>query len=224
MLEVAVNIDDPWIMAFTLYAAGLACVANDDFEQAKVYAKKQFEIYEMIGDAIGMTTPLIVLGHAAMGLGELEKAHGYYRRCLDISLDNEYYYSIQTSSKYLAKVTLALNNLEETEKNLKQALKITNEIGFVRDIVYLIYEYSRLFNAKGELESATRLLSLVIHHPESDRHRMLDGRIRDNAKELMEHVKSGLSPSTFDRAESQGKYLDLDEVSRMLIAKDYELI
>jgi tetratricopeptide (TPR) repeat protein len=217
ILRIAEGMGDPWLLAFALFAAGLTSITNERYAQAQVYAERNLAIYEEIGDAVGITTPLIVLGHASFALGELDQAREYYQRCLDISLKSQFYYSIQTASKYLTKVALAQGYLEEAEEHLQQSLGITNQIGFVRDIINLIYEYSRLFAARGEVHQAINLLGLVIEHPVSDRYRMIDGRIRDSAVELLEKLEGDLPENDFLEALEQGRLLDLDEVTVQLL-------
>ncbi len=219
LLKIAEGLGEPWLIAFSLFAAGLAAITNDQFEKAHSYAERNLAIYEEIGDSVGITTPLIVLGHASLGLGELDQAWEYYQRCLQISLESRFYYSIQTASKYLAKVALVQDRQEDAEVYLQQSLGITNQIGFVRDIVNLVYEYSRLYAARGEIRQAVRLLGLVIQHPVSDMYRMIDGRIRDNAEELLAGLEEQLPVEVFQEALEQGRLLDLDEVTAQLLGE-----
>jgi hypothetical protein len=109
-------------------------------------------------------------------------------------------------------VTLSLGDLTEAEKYLFQSLKITKEIGFVRDIVNLLYEYARLHAAQGNPERAIELLALVIRHPASQQHRMIEGRIRDSAKGLLAELENDLSPEAYTAALERGREMDLDEV------------
>jgi predicted ATPase/DNA-binding CsgD family transcriptional regulator len=217
MLQITEHVGDPWLIAFALYAAGLAAISNDNYSMAKEFAEKQLALGEEIGSAVDLTTPLIVLGHAALGLGDLEKAREYYRRCLEISEKSQFYYAIQTSSKYLAKVSLTLGKLEEAWRYLRQSLKISSETGFVRDMVNLVYECARFYAARGEIEQAVDLLALVIQHPASDRFRMLDGRIRDSAEGLMDRLEGDLTPDAFRSAQAQGRARDLDETVNWLL-------
>jgi predicted ATPase/DNA-binding CsgD family transcriptional regulator len=217
LVQIVEELGDPWLTAFALFAAGLAAISNDQFDMARTYAERNLALYEEIGDSVGITTPLIVLGHVALGLGELDKAKGFYQRCLDLSLESQFYYSIQTASKYLAKVALAQDHLEEAETHLRQSMVITNQIGFVRDIVNLVYEYARLFAARGEPERAVNLLGLVIQHPVSDMHRMIDGRIRDSAEKLLGTLEEKLPGDVFQEALEQGRSLDLDELTGQLL-------
>jgi tetratricopeptide (TPR) repeat protein len=212
MVELTSGLDDKWLMAFTLFGQGMAALVQEDFAKARELAEWNLRLYEELGDVIDSSTPLIVLGHASLAVGELEEAREYYQRCLKISQETGFYYAMQTATKYLGKVTLALGQIAEAEKHLLQSLKITEEIGFVRDIVNLLYEYARLQVAEENIEGAVELLALVIQHPASNLYRMLEGRIRDSARNLLEKLEPELPQDIFDAAMKRGQELELDVV------------
>jgi tetratricopeptide (TPR) repeat protein len=217
MVAIARKMDDKWLLAFTLFGLSLAAIIQEDYDRASQLAKTNLKLYEEIGDVIDSTTPLIVLGHAALGRGELETARGFYTRCLNIAQETGFHYAIQTSTKYLSKVALSLGKIAEAEKYLVQSLRITKEIGFIRDLVNLLYEYARLQVAQDNFTGAAELLALVIQHPASDQYRMLEGRIRDSAKGLLVKIEVELAPKNFSAAMEHGQQLDLDEFVSDLI-------
>ena len=220
MRQSAMQVEDPWFEAFMLYAASLGALVMEDFAQAKKLAESELEICEQIGDVIGSTLPLIALGHVAFAGGENEEARDYYLRCMEISERFGFHYAIQTSSKYLSKVYLRLGEFSEAEKYLLQSLKISNEIGFVRDVVNLFFEYARLQAARDQTLKAVELLALVIQHPASDQNRMLEGRIRDSARELLARLENELPPADFHAAFERGQKLNPDEVVMALVSRD----
>ncbi len=208
--EIATELDDKWLLAFSLFGQSMAALIQDDYTKARQLAETNLNLYEEIGDVIGSTTPMIVLGHVALACGELARAREFYLRCLKISQETGFHYSIQTASKYLSKVALSLGDLKEAEKYLLQSLMITKEIGFVRDIINLLYEFARLRAAQDNVEGAVELLALVIEHPASDLYRMLEGRIRDSARELLSQIKQDLPPKVYNAALERGRKLDLE--------------
>ena len=169
-------------------------------------------LYEEIGDVIGSTMPLIVLGHVALAHGEHEEARGFYLRCLKLSEETGFHYAIQTSSKYLGKVAIWLGKNAEAKKYLLQSLTVSKEIGFVRDIINLLFEFARLRAAQDNSEQAAELLALVLQHPASHQSRMLEGRIRDSAKDLLAKLEGELSQETYKAALERGQELELDEI------------
>jgi predicted ATPase/DNA-binding CsgD family transcriptional regulator len=217
MLKITAEMDDKWLLAFSYWAASLSCLVQGDYDEARRLAETNLKLYEEIGDVIGSTEPLIVLGHVALARGELESARGFYLRCLKISQETGFHYSIQTSSKYLSRVAISLGKTDEAEKYLVQSLIITREIGFVRDKVNLLYEYARLLVAQDNLEGAAELLALVIQHPASHQYRMMEGSIRDSAKGLLVKLEIELPPKSYAAALERGQQLELDEIIADLI-------
>ena len=212
MMGIAYEMKDKWLIAFGLYAASLGSIVMEDYSEARKRAETGLNLAEEIGDIFGSMPPLITLGHVSFAQGEFETARGYYQRCLEISQEIGFLYAIQTSNKYLGKVSLAMGNLVEAEEYIMQSLVETKEMGFVRDTVNLLYEYARLQAACGNLELAAELLPLVIDHPASLERRMLEGRIRDSAEELLSHLEGKLSPETFAAAVERSQVLELDDV------------
>jgi len=155
---------------------------------------------------------MIILGHVALACEEYERAKGIYLRCLNISQRAGFNYSLQTSSKYLAKVSLLMSDYVEAEKYLVQCLTLSKEVGFVRDVINLLYEFARLKAAQNDLEEAVKLLVLVIAHPTSNQIRWLEGRIRDSAKNLLAKLEEELSPEVYTTAIERGQELDLDKI------------
>jgi predicted ATPase/DNA-binding CsgD family transcriptional regulator len=217
MYELAVGIGDSWLLAFTMFAMGMAALIAEGFQEARRVAQSELILCEEIGDKIGSTLPLIVLGHVDLALKEYQQARGYYQRCKRISQSIGFLYSFQTSSKYLGKVDISLNNLAEAEKNLRQCLAGTVEMGFVRDFINLIYEFSRLRVAQGDLEGAVGLLAFVRQHPVSSQSRLLEGRIRDSVEELLAELEPEMDSEIFQAAEGRGEKLEFEAIVADLV-------
>ena len=91
------------------------------------------------------------------------------------------------------------------------------EIGFVWDVINLLYEFARLRVAQDNPEQAAELLALVLQHPASHQARMFEGRIRDSAKGLLAKLEDELSQETFAAALERGQELELDGVIADLV-------
>lgn len=217
MLAAAVEAKDKWVLGFALFARSLAVAAKDDYVKAKELANWNLNLYQEIGDVIDSAMPLIVLGHTCLVIGEFEEARNYYLRSLKISQETDFPFAIQTSSKYLSRVTVSLGMLQEAERYILLSLRVTKEIGFVRDIVNLLYEYARLEVARANNENAVKLLALVIQHPASEQSRLIEGRIRDSAQTLLDKLEAELPQDVFNAALQRGYTLELEEVTDELL-------
>ncbi|MEN8241513.1 MAG: LuxR C-terminal-related transcriptional regulator [Chloroflexota bacterium] len=217
LMKIAARLDKQWMYAFALFAVGMGALVTGDYQKATALAEENLVLYQELGDTIGSTTPLIVLGHADLARGDLKGARDSYLRCLEFAEQVGFHYSTQTATKYLGKVAVSLGRIEEAEKYLHQSLLISKEIGFYRDIIRLTYEFARLLTVQGKTERAVELLSLILDHPASDQVRWLEGKLRDNIRELLAKLESELAPEVFTAAMKRGKGLDLDETVANLL-------
>ncbi|MFL7892294.1 MAG: LuxR C-terminal-related transcriptional regulator [Anaerolineales bacterium] len=217
MLVLARQFGDKWMIQFSLYAASLAAILEENIPRAQQMAQEQLQICEQIGDEVSSTYPLITLGHTAFIAGEYEQAAQYYRRCMKISRQIGFNYSLQTSSKYLGKAEIFLGHLVEAQQALLKCLELTHDIGFVRDMVNLFYEFARLKLARGELQQAVELLAFVEQHPYSDNFRLMEGRIRDSARDLLDELEGDVSETNFQSALEAGRNLELDQIYKRLV-------
>jgi hypothetical protein len=94
---------------------------------------------------------------------------------------------------------------------------LKKEIGFLRDVVNLIYEYARLRVAQGNLTQAVELLGLVLQHPASHQTRWLEGRIRDSAQDLLSELENELPQEIYTTALEHGKELEVDKTVMQLL-------
>ncbi len=218
LIEIAAEIDDKWLTALMLFAPGMIALMVGNYAEAQRLAESALDLCEELGDVIGSTLHMVILGHVALAREEYGRAKGIYLRCLKISQRAGFTYSLQTSSKYLVKVSFLMGDYIEAEKYLVQCLTLSKETRFVRDMVNLIYEFSRLKAAQNSLEEAVRLLALVIDHPTSNQTRWLEGRIRDSAIGLLAELEAKLPPETYSAALERGQELDLDKVVEDLIS------
>jgi predicted ATPase/DNA-binding CsgD family transcriptional regulator len=217
LIELAAEIDDKWLTAFMLFSPSMVALILRNDAEAQRLAESALGLFEEIGDVIGSTMPMTILGHVALAREEYESAKGFYLRCLKISQRTGFNYSLQTSSKYLAKVSFLMSDYVEAEKYLVQCLTLSKEVSFVRDVINLLYEFARLKAAQNNLEEAVKLLVLVIEHPTSNQTRWLEGRIRDSAKSLLAELETELAPDTYTAALERGQELTLDEIVAELI-------
>ena len=217
MLEVATQHPDKWLVAFALFAVSMAELNKGDFDEARRQAEIHLLLCEESGDKIHTTVSLIVLGHAALAQEDYEGAWNSYLRCLELSQQTGFYYSLQTATKYLGKAAISMKKNDEAEKYLLQCLVMTKEIGFVRDVINLYYEFARLAAARQQPERAVELLACVIQHPASLQTRMMEGRIRDSAQELLDSLQRELPAERFQAFVGRGQDFELDQVYEQLV-------
>jgi predicted ATPase/DNA-binding CsgD family transcriptional regulator len=219
LLEIATEIDDEWLLALALFEASMCALRNENYIEARRLAESSLNLNEEIGNVIRSTLSLLALGHSSLALGEHEVASDCYTNILKISQETGFLYGIEKSSKYLGKVALSMGKIAEAENYLLQSLRMTNEIGLVRDKLNLLYEYACLLVAQGNSEQAAELLAMVLQHPASHQIRLGEGRIRDSTKVLLAELEDELHPEAYKAAQKRGQELEVDEVIVELVGQ-----
>ena len=220
LLETAIELDDKWTIALALFEKSMFSFRNKEYTEAERLAESSLSLYKEIGNEIRSTLSLLPLGHSAMARGDYERARYCYQNILKISQETGFLWGIEKGSKYMAKVALSSNKIAEAEDYLFQCLRITSEIGLVRDRLNLLYDYACLLVAQGNPEKAIELLTLVLQHPASYQIRLGEGRIRDSAKSLLLKIKDKIAPLVYAAALERGQELSLDEVIAELVSPD----
>ena len=95
MLRDATESDDKWLLAFSLYSSSLSALAHQDYAEARRLAESSLKINEEIDNPMGLTLPLLALGHAALAVGEYAAAREYYLRCVRIAEKVGYRWAIE---------------------------------------------------------------------------------------------------------------------------------
>ncbi|MGD2159016.1 MAG: LuxR C-terminal-related transcriptional regulator [Anaerolineales bacterium] len=217
LLEIATKLDDRWLLALALFEKSMVALRNEDYTEAERLAESSLILNQEIGNLIRSTLSLLALGHTAMAWGEYERASDCYLRILKISQETRFLWGIEKASKYLGKVALSMDKIVEAKTYLLQSLRITNEVGLVRDKLNLLYEYACLLVAQNNSEQAAELLGLVLQHPVSHQIRLGEGRIRDSAKGMLVKLEDELHSDAYAAALERGRELEMDEVIIELI-------
>jgi tetratricopeptide (TPR) repeat protein len=218
-LRVATEIDEKWLLAYSLYSVSLVALRRQDYAEARRLSESGLKIGEEIDSLFGSALPLLVLGHVAFALGEYTVAKAYYLRCLSTAEEIGFRWVIQVSIKYLGHVAFSMDEIAEAKVYYLRSLRIAEEIGLGRDMVALLYELARVWAAEGQLEQAAELLALVLQHPASDQSRIAleTGLIRDSAQDLLATLEAELSPEAYAAALERGQALELDEVVEAIL-------
>jgi predicted ATPase/DNA-binding CsgD family transcriptional regulator len=218
MLGIATELDDKWLLAFSLYKVSVANPPKRDYAEMRRVAQASMKLYEGLGEGMISILALVTLGHAAFALGEHAQAREIYLLCLRTSEEVGYRWGTANACKYLGHMALSLNETVEAETYLLRSLKIADETGLGRDQVNLLCDLARVRMAENRLEGAVELLAAALQHPASHLHRLGGGRVRDRVQELLDSLKAGLSPGSYDAACERGNAREFDQLVADLLA------
>jgi predicted ATPase/DNA-binding CsgD family transcriptional regulator len=228
IFEIATELDDEWLLAYSLILMGMIAFRQEDYGEARRLTETSLAGLEELGDAISSTFAQLVLGHVFFALGDYAQANGYFRRCLSMSIEMGFRWAIVNATQYLGRVALSRGEIVEARAYFLRSLKIAEEIGLGREIAYLLYNLAMVRVAEDRSERAVELLALLLRHPASqhgrldggrirdsvqDLHGRLDGgRIRDSVQDLLVTLEAELSPETYAAAWERGQALDIEQV------------
>jgi len=218
MLDIASQQDDKWLLGYTLYKVSVANPPKHDHAEMRRVAQASINLFEELGEAMVLISPLVTLGHAVFGLGEHEQARQIYLRCLKTSEGIGYRWGTANACKYLGQMALSLNETVEAETYLLRSLKIADETGSGRDQANLLCDLARVRMAEGHFEGAVELLAVVLQHPASHLHRLGGGSTRDRVQELLNTLKDELSAEVYNAAWDLGNAREFDQVVADLLA------
>lgn len=221
-LKIAVDRQDKWMEAFSLFQLSAARIQQRDYLGARESAERGLRLSEEIGDSFISLYDLSILGAAARNLGEFERARELYHGSLQISERLGYRWGIENASKYLGYVALAQGEIDEAEAHLHRSLRIADEIGLGRDLMNLLYDFARLRVAQERIEEAIELLVLVVGHPASRQARFTEGPIRGAAQSLIDELEGAVPADAYAAALKRGRSLELDEAVGALMAEQPE--
>jgi tetratricopeptide (TPR) repeat protein len=210
--NIALALNDKRLLTLSFYNKSMNALIEGDFSEAKQMAELCMDITEETGSLIHSTFPLIALGHAAYAQGEYREAQRFFDHCLKTATKVNFRWAIANSRKYLGKVALQMDDHKNAEKDLIESLRISKEIGFLRDLINILFDISLLRVAQGESEEAVELLALVSQHPASLQFRWLEGQIRDCANDLLTQLKGKLPDEAYAAALKRGQDSDMDAV------------
>lgn len=210
MLQIAVDLRDKWLEAFSLFQLSAAHIQQRDYLGAREHAQRGLKLSEEIGDSFVSLYELSILGAAARNLGDYEQARELYRGALQRSERLGYRWGIENAAKYLGHVALALDELEEAEAYFHQSLQIADDIGLGRDLLNILYEFAKLRMAQNRAGEAIELLALVVGHPASRQARFGEGPISDAAQDLLNELGETAPAEVYSAALGRGKAMELD--------------
>jgi tetratricopeptide (TPR) repeat protein len=210
--EIATEYNDDWLLAYSLFLWSLIETRKQNYSEVRKHANASLRLFEEMGDTFSSAWPLLSLGGGSLAEEAYLEASGYYRRGLRISEIFGYRWLMENASKYLGKISLSLNEIDEAEYYLIKSLVIAQEIGLGREKANLLYEFAAVRVAQNRRERAVELLTLALTLPESNLARIEGGSIQDNCLTLLAKIENELPQNAYLAAVKNGQDLALDEV------------
>ena len=101
-------------------------------------------IFQNLGDYYATVWPGLELGNIAVLLREYSVAKECYARVFKGAQEKEYTWGLAKSARYLGSLALLMKDYDEARIYLLQSLRISDDIGLIRDVVNTLYDIARL--------------------------------------------------------------------------------
>ena len=217
-LEESTQSDDQWWIDVSRSWIGSAALSEGRFEDAVKLVEPVFEHTEKTGNYWCLTWPGQVLGGIAMAQGNLDEAKDRYTRVQNAIKKIGFQRGIQYIYNQLGDVALLAGNAEEAQKNFMRSLKVSDEIGQVREMLGTISDYAKVLRMLDKQDEAVRLLATVLNHPANEQFALFrQESIRDEAEGTRVALEESMDAEVYAAAWKEGSARPLDEVVSNLL-------
>jgi predicted ATPase/DNA-binding SARP family transcriptional activator len=210
--------------AMALAVLGHSAYGQSNYPCARERYEESLATFEQVGPTWAVGRLCSHLGDVAMAVGDDEEAKAYHQRALARYRDEGIYWKeepeaiggswgVPVSLQRLGDVALAQGDLAEAGRYYGLALDAAADRpeGGLKPHVFL--GPAALLARTGDAERAVEVAALARHHPASIE------ETRGKAGELLDGLRSKLSPDAYAAAEARGRARDLEATMRELLAE-----
>lgn len=148
------NIGDCWLML-------------GEYDSARYYLEKSYQINIEIGSIIGQAICKNGLGNISLQTGNYNEAIEFYNTSLELNIKKGKQYYIANNLKNLGKAYTQLNNFNLADKMLKEGLAVSKEIGSKAQAFDILNNLSKLYSKFGKTPEALNFLNEALIHKDS---------------------------------------------------------
>src|SRR6185369_6397129 len=160
----------------------------------------------------------LILGAVSLAAGNFGEAKALFLRGVQAAEEIQYQRLLQISYDNLGTVALLEKEIAQAEQFFLRSLRISQASGQTREMLASLRDLTIVYMAHGNLDSALKLLAVVLKHPASDQNSLnRPERLRDEAEKLRMQIQMELDESSYRSAWEAGQSQRLsDVVTRIL--------
>lgn len=179
--DIARDIGDTNTLLMSLNRLGVVMGALGNPSAEEDYYRQALSLAVSVGNRERAAVALNNLGALADEKGDLAKAQRYYLQAIDMAREIGAQQSLALYLINLGHSETRLGQLDEAANHLREGLALADHLGAAPWAVTAVLFYSRLFQARGELERAYSLLGLARIQPafSSDHIRLMEQLFTD---------------------------------------------
>ncbi len=217
-LDIARELSHEWWEAACWSWFGHAYVAAQSLDEAHRYAEMADEMAGQTGDPWLSFFPSQALAQIATLQDDYLVAKERFQLALEAAQSINFKRGMGYTNSNLGGVSYMLEEFVEAEHYHLQSLRISNEIGQLRELLGDIYGIARVWAVSGKESEAVELLAVVLQHPASEQHLLTTpSTIQHQAEQLRAELEMTLPPEEYATAWKSGENLELEAMVAELL-------
>lgn len=205
---------DDFVLAIALNNLGAVMTMLGENERASAYFEESLEVRRRIGDLSRVALSLGNVAEMALHEGKTAKAAAMFAEAAEIATAIGDKRHIQFALTGLGRVAYREERWEAAGTHTREGLRIAQELGMKLPVAEDILCLAGIAAATGDTEWAFPLAAAAAFHLSRLAPHAADDPIN---QEIIERVKAGCDPETWEQASAEGRVMTLDE------AADYAL-
>jgi tetratricopeptide (TPR) repeat protein len=201
------EIGDRHGMCASLTNLGTAAMNASTYDKAETYFRQALALAREISDKMGEADNLNNIGLIIRRKnGDLNEARTFLLQASELAREINDLVGVALSLSNLADVLVALGEIDEAIKHLKEALCVCRPIDAMQPLLRCMMWFGKIFELQGDYERAVMLWSFV------NLHESVDSETRNDTESMLATVTDKLAPSAFVTAINASKAAVLDAV------------
>jgi len=158
-LDLARQIEDPWLVSFLLGDLGLLARIQENWQLSREFYQQQLEVSRANGDRYTRCFALILLADIALHLDDLTQAGEYIRLGLELAREMGNMRAQAACLSNDALLAFQAGQYDRTGQLLREVLNINWEIRDRENTIETLWKIAKLLTEQGQVEKAARLLA-----------------------------------------------------------------
>jgi tetratricopeptide (TPR) repeat protein len=212
-LTLYTALNDRQGMGICTNSLGIFAVDQGRLAEARAYAERAVALSREIGDRYALGNRLMNLGTIVAMAGNNQQAKAYYAEALDISRQTGAREDAATTICNLGDIALKENDIELARMYYHDALTQARDIGAQPLMLFALAGLADIETRQGEHRRAAEWIGLIQNHPAHD------AQLSLQLQPTLSALHKQLGASEFESAAQRGTRLDLEKVSKEILAE-----
>jgi DNA-binding SARP family transcriptional activator/predicted ATPase len=214
-LRLSQEVGDPFGEAWSIWEMGEIQRVAGDYEAARLKFERANQMFAEVEDSNGEIFYYRGLGDIALAEGDEDRAYSLFEQSFTQANEANFIWGAAYAQAGMARAAAALKNFAAARKHLSQGLKSVSTIEDTGLALIPLAACAQLYAARGEVEQAIELCSLVVGHFAAWK------ETKDRATKLLNDLKD-LSPGELPAAQEPGRIEEVWDMANRLLETDFK--